>query len=146
MPLRPPIRRGLGSVNIANLVRNWSTITALPSTTTLNATVNGQGASSITGITHGTPVTVSSTVAAGQGATGTPSGQVALLATPNPIHGAPGASLGFDVLSLANGTAAGTNVILPGGQYNLTAHYQGDGTFGSSDSTPGISVTISAEL
>jgi hypothetical protein len=137
---------GLGSANVANLVKNWASVTFLPSSTTLSATVNGNSVTSISGTTHGTPVNVSSTVAAGQGATGTPSGQVALLATPNPIHGAPGASLGFDVLSLANGTAAGTNVILPGGQYNLTAHYQGDGTFGSSDSTPGISVTISAEL
>jgi Pro-kumamolisin, activation domain/Bacterial Ig-like domain (group 3)/IPT/TIG domain len=136
---------GLGSVNVANLVKNWASVTFLPSTTTLSATVNGNSVTSISGITHGTPVNVTSTVAAGQGATGTPSGQVALLATPNPIHGALGASLGFDVLSLASGTAAGTNVILPGGQYNLTAHYQGDGTFGSSESTPGISVTISAE-
>jgi hypothetical protein len=135
---------GLGSVNIANLVRNWSTVTALPSTTTLNATVNGQGASSITGITHGTPVTLTSTVAAGQGATGTPSGQVALLATPNPNPGLPGPSLGFDVLNLSNGTATGTGVVLPGGTYSLTAQYQGDGTFGASNS-PGISVNVSAE-
>jgi len=136
---------GLGSVNIASLVKNWSNVTSLPSTTTLSATVNGQGVSTITGITHGTPVNLSSTVAAGQGANGTPSGQVALLATPNPNVGMPGPSLGFDVLNLSSGTATG-NVILPGGTYSLTAHYQGDGTFGSSDSPPpGISVIISAE-
>ena len=137
---------GLGSVNIANLVKNWSSITSLASTTTLSATVNGQAVTSITGITHGTPVNVSSTVAAGQGANGTPSGQVALLATPNPIANSPGPSLGFDLLTLDNtGIATGAGVVLPGGQYNLTAHYQGDGTFGSSDSTPPISVNISAE-
>ncbi len=137
---------GLGSVNVANLVKNWSSITSSPSATTLSATANGQTVTSINGITHGTPLNVSSTVAAGQGATGTPTGQVALLATPNPMAGAPGASLGFDILSLANGTATGANVILPGGQYDLTAHYQGDGTFGSSDSPPpGIAVSISAE-
>jgi Pro-kumamolisin, activation domain/Bacterial Ig-like domain (group 3) len=135
---------GLGSVNVANLVKNWTTVSSLPSTTTLSATVNGQSASSITGITHGTPVNLSSTVAAGQGVNGTPSGQVALLATPNPSAGTPGSSLAFDILNLSNGTATGTKVVLPGGTYSLTAHYQGDGTFGASDS-PGISVNVSAE-
>lgn len=135
---------GLGSVNIANLVNNWSSVMFLPSTTTLSATLNGQPTTSITG-THGTAVNVTSTVSAGQGASGTPSGQVALLASPNPGTGTPGPSLGFDVLNLANGTASGTGVVLPGGQYSLTAHYQGDGTFGSSDSTPPISVNIAAE-
>jgi hypothetical protein len=136
---------GLGSVNVANLVKNWSSVTFLPSTTTLSATVNGQAATSISGITHGTPVSVSSIVAAGQAASGTPSGQVELLASPNPAVGSPGPSLGFDLLTLTNGTGTDTNVVLPGGQYSLTAHYQGDGTFGASDSTPGISVNISAE-
>jgi len=137
---------GLGSVNIANLVHNWSSaLNFKQSTTTLSATVNGQAASTITG-THGsTGVNLSSTVAAGQGATGTPSGQVALLASPNPNTSLPGDALSFDILSLTNGSATGANVILPGGQYNLTAHYQGDGTFGASDSTPGIPVNISAE-
>lgn len=136
---------GLGSVNVANLVKNWPTVTSLPSVTTLSATVNGQPAPSIMGIAHGTPVNLTSTVAAGQGANGTPSGQVALLATPNPNVGTSSPSLGFDILNLSSGTATGTSVILPGGAYSLTAHYQGDGTFGSSDSTPGISVNISAE-
>jgi hypothetical protein len=136
---------GLGSVNVANLVKNWSSVTSLPSITTLSATVNGQAATSISGITHGTPVSVSSIVAAGQGASGTPSGLVALVATPNPAAGSPGPSLGFDLLTLTNGTGTDTNVVLPGGIYALTAHYQGDGTFGASDSTPGISVNIAAE-
>jgi hypothetical protein len=70
---------------------------------------------------------------------------VALLATPNPEAGSPGPSLGFDPLTLTNGTGTDTNAVLPGGTYTLTAHYQGDGTFGASDSTPGISVNISAE-
>jgi hypothetical protein len=136
---------GLGSVNVANLVKNWSSVTSLPSTTTLSATVNGQAATSISGITHGTPVNITSTVAAGQGASGTPAGQVELLATPNPAVGSPGPSLGFDLLTLTNGAGTDTNVVLPGGTYTLTAHYQGDGTFGASDSTPGIPVNISAE-
>ncbi|MGB8477031.1 MAG: Ig-like domain repeat protein [Candidatus Acidiferrum sp.] len=138
---------GLGSVNAASLVSNWSSVKFLASATTLNATVNGSSVTSITGITHGTAIGVSSTVAAGQGVSGTPTGQVALIATPNPNPppGSPSGSLGVDLLSLTGGTATGSGVILPGGTYNLTAHYQGDGTFGASDSTPPISVNITAE-
>jgi subtilase family serine protease len=137
---------GLGSVNAANLVNNWGSVTFLPSTTTLSATLNGGSVTSITGIPHGTAVNLSSSVAAGQGATGTPSGQVALMATPNPTPGSSSVNLGIEALALgSNGTATGTGVILPGGTYNLTAHYPGDGTFGASDSTPGISVKITSE-
>jgi len=142
---------GLGSVNVQNLVNNWSSVTFLPSSTTLAATVNGSAVTSITGIAHGTAVGVSSSVTAGSGATGTPTGQVALIATPNPTPsptpGGPSVSpsLGVEALTLSSGTARNSNVILPGGTYNLTAHYQGDATFGSSDSTPGIPVTIIAE-
>ncbi|PYV21350.1 MAG: hypothetical protein DMG27_21005, partial [Acidobacteria bacterium] len=34
---------------------------------------------------------------------------------------------------------------LPGGKYGVTAHYAGDGTYGASDSTPAIQVTVSKE-
>jgi hypothetical protein len=135
---------GLGSVNAANLVNNWGSVTFLPSTATLSATVNGSSVASIT-VAHGTPVNVSSSVAAGPGATGTPSGQIVLTVTPNPTPGNISGNLGIEALSLANGTATGTGVVLPGGAYSLTAHYQGDGTFGTSDSTPGIPVNITSE-
>jgi hypothetical protein len=135
---------GLGSVNAQNLVNNWSSVTFLPSTTTLSASVKGATVTSITGIAHGTPVGVNSNVTAGSGATGTPTGQVALIATPNPTPGNPSGSLGIEALTLSSGAASSTSVILPGGSYNLTAHYQGDGTFGGSDSGP-ISVSITSE-
>jgi Pro-kumamolisin, activation domain/Bacterial Ig-like domain (group 3) len=134
---------GLGSVNAQNLVNNWSSVSFSPSVTTLSATVNGKSAAPITGLTHGQTVGVTANVAAGPGGSGTPTGQVGLLATPNPTAN-PGGSYGFAVLSLTAGAASSSSVILPGGNYNLTAHYQGDGTFGASDS-PGISVTISPE-
>ena len=138
---------GLGSVNAQNLVNNWSSITFLPSTTTLSATVNGSPVSSIS-VAHGATVGVTSDVSAGSGATGTPTGQVALMATPNPTPANPSgplsASLGIQALALSSGAASSTSVILPGGSYNLTAHYQGDAAFGSSDSSP-IAVSITAE-
>jgi hypothetical protein len=134
---------GLGSVNAQNLVSNWSSVSFSPSITALSATVNGKSAASISGLTHGQTVGVATSVAAGSGGSGTPTGQVGLLATPNPTAN-PGGSYGFDVLSLTGGAASSSSVILPGGTYSLTAHYQGDGIFGASDSA-GIPVSISAE-
>lgn len=135
---------GLGSVNAQNLVNNWSSVNLLPSTTTLSASVNGNAVPSISGIAHGTPISLSSSVAPGSGAAGIPGGQVALVGTPNPTPGNLSASLGIEALPLSNGTGTSASVILPGGTYNLTAHYQGDGTFGPSDSSP-IPVSITTE-
>jgi len=135
---------GLGSVNAQNLVNNWSSVSFSPSATSLSASVNGKAVTSIGGIAHGTPIGMSSNVTS-SGSSGTPTGQVALVATPNPIPGNPGGSLGVEALSLTNGTATSSGVILPGGTYNLSAHYQGDETFGPSDSSPAIPVNITAE-
>jgi len=134
---------GLGSVNAQNLVSNWSSVSFSPSITTLSATVNGKPVASISGLTHGQTVGVAASVTAGSGGSGTPTGQLGLLATPNPTAN-PGGSYGFDVLSLTGGAASSSSVILPGGTYSLTAHFQGDGIFGASDSA-GIPVSISAE-
>jgi pro-kumamolisin-like protein/Big-like domain-containing protein len=133
---------GLGSVNAQNLVNNWGSITFSPSATTL--TVNG-ATTGVSGLSHGTSVSVASTVSAASGGTGTPSGQIALLATPNPTPGTPGSSMGVETLTLTTGSASNSGVILPGGSYSLSAHYQGDGTFGPSDSTPAIPINIAAE-
>ena len=35
--------------------------------------------------------------------------------------------------------------MLPGGSYNVTAHYAGNGTFAASDSSPGIPVVVNKE-
>lgn len=139
---------GLGSVNAANLVNNWSSVTFLASSTTL--TVNGSSSGPIN-IVHGSVAAVDSTVTGGSGATGTPTGQVALMATPNPTPSAQqapdnfGPSLGIEALPLTGGNASSSTVILPGGSYTLSAHYQGDATFGASDSQPGLPVTVTAE-
>jgi len=121
---------GLGSVNAANLVKAWNAATFGGSTTTLTnlAPVS---------ITHGQTVNVSATVAA-QSGTGTPTGSVALIASPA------GQSLGIQSFALLNGSANGTTTLLPGGTYNVTAHYPGDGTFAASDSAP-VQVTVGKE-
>ncbi|MGA8345791.1 MAG: protease pro-enzyme activation domain-containing protein [Candidatus Sulfotelmatobacter sp.] len=121
---------GLGSVNANNLINQWSTATYTPSTTTLT---NLSPAS----VTHGQPVSVSITVSP-QSGSGTPTGAVALMATPA------GQNLGLGDFPLNNGVASGTTSLLPGGTYNVTAHYAGDPVFGASDSAP-VQVTVGKE-
>ena len=55
-----------------------------------------------------------------------------------------GQNLGVDVFPLNNGVASGTTNLLPGGTYNVTAHYAGDPTYGASDSAP-VQVTVGKE-
>jgi hypothetical protein len=119
---------GLGSVNVFNLVNNWSSVSFQPTVSTLSLNPTTQ-------ITHGSPVKVGISVAPTSG-TGTPTGQVALLASSGPEAG---------TFTLANGSISGTTGLLPGGSYTVTAHYAGDGTYAASDSSPGVSVTVSAE-
>ncbi len=121
---------GLGSVNAANLVSAWSSVTFASSTTTLTNLTP-------TSIAHGQPVNVSVKVTP-QSGTGTPTGAVALMATPA------GQDVGVESFPLSNGIASGTTTLLPGGTYNVTAHYAGDATYGASDSAA-VSVTVGKE-
>ncbi len=121
---------GLGSVNAANLVNGWSMVSFTPSTTTLTHL-------SPTSISHGQPVSISAMVAP-QSGSGTPTGSVSLMAS------VAGGSVGAGVFPLNNGVASGTSTLLPGGTYNVTAHYAGDSKFGASDSSP-IEVTVGKE-
>jgi hypothetical protein len=125
---------GLGSVNVTNLVNNWNTVTFKPTTTTLSL--------SPTTITHGQTVNVDITVAP-QSGTGTPTGDVSV--STNPGTGInPRVSL--SAYTLSGGALSASTNSLPGGNYLVTAHYPGDGTYGSSDSTGFGPITVSAEL
>ncbi len=127
---------GLGSVNVGNLAAAWPTAVGSFKPTSANLTLNG-GTSPIT-ITHGASVTAAITVASNPPA-GTPSGDVSLQA------GAPGTTnSGVDEHTLAAGTTMFTTTFLPGGSYNVTAHYPGDGTFAASDSNA-VPVVVSKE-
>ncbi|MGB8802494.1 MAG: Ig-like domain repeat protein [Candidatus Acidiferrales bacterium] len=124
---------GLGSVNAANLVNKWSSVTSAlkPSATSLSLNPN-------TSIVHGTAVTVQIGVTPAPPATGTPTGNVSLLSTST-------IDPGVTDFALTNGSVNTTTNVLPGGTYTVTAHYPGDGTFAASDSTPPVSVTITPE-
>lgn len=121
---------GLGTLNANNLVNAWSAATYTSSTTTLTNL-------SPVSIVHGQAVNVSATVAP-QSGSGTPTGSVALMASPA------GKNVSVDDFVLNNGIASGTTTLLPGGTYNVTAHYPGDSTFGASDSAP-VQVTVGKE-
>jgi hypothetical protein len=125
---------GLGSVNAFNLATNWSSVSTVPTTTTLSL-------SPTTGITHGQNENVAAniTVKANTGTAG-PSGEVSLIATmPD------GTTRGLDQFTLVNGAISGVKTqSLPGGTYNVSAHYAGDGASAPSDSTP-VQVTVGKE-
>jgi hypothetical protein len=118
---------GLGSVDVNQMINNWSKIAFKATTTALTL--------SPVSLTHGQTAKVAVTVAG----TGTPTGDVALVSSttlPN------NSSLGF--LTLSGGSASGSLNNLPGGTYNVLARYAGDGVNAASTSAP-VSVTVAAE-
>src|SRR5207244_5617479 len=98
--------------------------------------INGRSAPSP--ITPAPGVTATVRVGPVAPATGTPTGDVAVLA---PLGTTNGGGTGG---TLSAGTVTINGVILPGGTYNVTAHYAGDGTFAPSDSL-GVPITVNKE-
>lgn len=126
---------GLGSVDATQMANAWASVNLLSTTSTLLL----NGANSPLSITHGQSVTVNATVS---GSGGTPSGEVGLVDTLSPAT-LPNEGAIADY-PLTAGVASGTTVSLPGGTYQVSAHYGGDTTFAESDSNS-IAVTVAAE-
>ena len=130
---------GLGSVNITNLVNNWDNTTFNSTSTALS--LNPSQAA----ITHGSPLTANIIVTGNSGA---PTGDVSLLSTLTPPQTINLCTAVNDcTLNPATSTSGSLSVTtnsLPGGSYNLVAHYAGDGTFAPSDSPP-VSVNVNPE-
>ncbi len=129
---------GLGSVDVANLVNNWNKVTYTPTTTTLTLSVPAN-------TVHGAlvPVTISVSPSPGSG-TNNQAEDVSLVVSP----GTPGSTPpnpGIDWNTLSNGTISWQSTLLPGGTYKVVAHYEGDGTYGGSYSSPSASITIKPE-
>jgi hypothetical protein len=116
---------GLGSVNAANLVNSWKSVTFTPTSTSLSLWPNF--------IVHGEGVNVNISVTA---SSGTPSGQVALKTN----HQDPAGDLTLG----PGGTISAVTHLLPGGFSLVTADYFGDGTFAHSDSNP-VQVFVAPE-
>lgn len=112
---------GLGSFDLNALLAAWNKITFLPTTTTLQLSPSS--------IIHGTGVNITATVAANSG-TSVPTGDVNIKTTsPLPL-------IDTNEITLANGTAISNWSFFPGGTYQVTAQYAGDGTFAQSTSAP----------
>jgi pro-kumamolisin-like protein/Big-like domain-containing protein len=131
---------GLGSVNASNLIANWGTVTTNFKAATPAITSPASGTVSIT---HGTNQSFTITVTS---ASGTPTGDVSLIAEP-PGFG----QVGAGSATLSAGTATIVTNMLPGDDttgagtpYPIIAHYAGDGTFAPGDSAP-INVTVNRE-
>jgi hypothetical protein len=123
---------GLGSVNGANLAHAWGGVRTIGSTTTLaNMTTFP--------ITHTQLATFTIGVSP-QSGNGVPTGNVSLIA-----HTGPSGAETIASFTLNNGSATAITGTLPGGQYNVTAHYEGDGTFTPSDSQASIPVNVKPE-
>jgi hypothetical protein len=125
---------GLGSVNVTNLAAQWTAAVGTFKGTTTATKINN-GTTPIT-ITHGTSVNLSATVTSA--VSGTPTGDVSFLA-PTSVNGGIGAA------TLSGGTATLPSTSLPGGSYNVKAHYAGDGTFAPSDDPTGVPVVVNKE-
>ena len=122
---------GLGSVNAFNLVTKWNSITLLPSVTTLSSLTP-------TTITHGQPGERDCDGCAAIW-NGHARGLVALAGGPT------GNVTDFDSHTLSSGSATWMTSLLPGGSYNVTAQYPGDGNYSSSDSATSIPVVVNKE-
>jgi Pro-kumamolisin, activation domain/Bacterial Ig-like domain (group 3) len=118
---------GLGSVNVANLANAWSSVTLVGSQVSLQAANMS--------FVHGTPVTLTGAVTPASG-TSTPTGTVALRT--DSYGNMP------DTMPLTTGAYMASISDMPGGQYNLYAHYSGDGTFAPSDSA-GVALNVTPE-
>jgi len=113
---------GLGSVDAALLVNNWNTISFAATSTTLQVAPSTA--------VHGSNVTVTASVAPSSG-TGTPTGAVSILTTSTlPSNESQTA------LTLSEGVGSSSVNYLPGGTYQLSARYGGDGVFAGSTSQP----------
>jgi hypothetical protein len=164
---------GLGSVNAFNLVHGWPAIVGAftPTTTSLKMCEGSpsvcitSGTGGTLSFVHGATVTVTVTESSTSA-----TGNAALIGTPNTLlnnGGSTSAAVDYfaqdtqvllqsddsydlvnaDIYPLSGGAVTGTTNYLVGGNYNVTAHYGGDGTFGASTSpsTPAVNVNISPE-
>jgi hypothetical protein len=119
---------GLGSVDAAAMVKNWTTAATTGTSTTLSI----NNATTPISVTHGATLDLKVGVNPG-----TATGTAALVAnTPN---------LGGQLaIPIVDGTGTASYNGLPGGDYSVYARYGGDGSDAASSSSP-ISVSIAPE-
>jgi len=125
---------GLGTVNVTNLQLAWGAAVGTFKATSTSTNVNG--VTTAVTVNHGAAVTLSATVTSGSG---TPTGDVSF-----PVPTAVNGGVGNATLN-GSGAASLSTTFLPGGSYNVKAHYAGDGNFGASDDPTGVPVIVNKE-
>jgi hypothetical protein len=125
---------GLGSVDVAAMVKNWSSVSLASTSTTLN--INGSTAA-LTGV-HGAPLAFNVAV--------TPTSASGVAGIVDTANESSGGSLlnGQFAIPLSDGSGSANYNGLPGGTYTVAARYGGDTSDAASTSAP-INVTISPE-
>jgi subtilase family serine protease len=126
---------GLGSVDASNLLSDWASAGLVASTSSLKL----NGGTVALNITHGQSVSVATAVS---GSSGTPAGVVGLVDSLSPASEPNNEAIAY--YTLASGDAAATTNSLPGGSYQVSAHYSGSSVYAQSDSNA-ISVTVAPE-
>jgi subtilase family serine protease len=121
---------GLGTVDVATLIKDWSMVAFKPTTTTLSVTPAS--------FAHGATFAVKATVAPKTG-TGTPTGGVALISNDPQAY-----ANGFGVFTLTGAAVNASVNNLPGGTYQVVADYSGDSAWGASASAP-VTITVTPE-
>jgi hypothetical protein len=128
---------GLGSINVANLVSKWKSSFT---TDTITLSLTATAPATLTTLVHGQPVNFTISATSGSG---TPSGDVSLIAQANGFSNGNGGN-GIGPFTLSSGTFSDSTVMLPGGSYNVVAHYAGDGTHAAGDSNA-VAVKVGTE-
>ena len=118
---------GLGSINVGNLLANWTSATRTATSTSIGTLSTSSGTS---GQKFTVPVSVSPSAATGDVSI------TALASDGTTVLGS------FGPFTLSSGSATATTNLLPPGAAFLTATYSGSMTYGVSTSTPPTPVTI----
>jgi hypothetical protein len=128
---------GLGSVDLSQLISLWTATNFASTTNVLTAGTSSDSLSSAPiSVAHGTPLNFSTTVTPGDA-----TGQFSIVATGTATDAS------FNDFGTLDGSAVGnlTTSDLPGGTYTVYAYYAGDTSHTGSQSSNGISMTISPE-
>ncbi|MFC6646521.1 Ig-like domain repeat protein [Granulicella cerasi] len=116
---------GIGSINFTNMVNAWqSAASSFTASSTALTSTN-------TTINYGSPLSLNVAVGAVSPATGTPTGDISVVSNSSVLN-----SNAIAGETLVNGASSITATLLPGGTYQLSAHYTGDMTFAPSESAP----------
>jgi hypothetical protein len=137
---------GLGSVDAANLVANWTkAVAGFQGTQTALATDPKESSISIA---HGQSVTFNVGVQrlTSDATTATPTGNISLIAQGGTLPNSMGVLAAVPLSGSGGAAATGdfSTGSLPGGTYNLVARFAGDSTFAGSISNP-VAVNITPE-